>query len=316
MKRRNWFFGSCSAVVSVCVAVAVYFGSVRGRDPSIAAFFSRSGQVLAPVQIGGRCGWFLLDTGAQSTLVTPALASGLQPAGSTREVRSESSGNPALTVPKARSGGVRFASGRLRYPEEVDVMDLSHLAELLGHEVQGILGWDVLRAFVVGFDFGRGRLIAGRTLDAQAALAEFGIRGPDAALKLEILGNKPYVTAQSRDKRLTLMLDTGSSGTSLFRSARERVTPRPLPEGAERVAWTVTGEATGVADTLAELRLGPLHLTDVNIDVRSRDPEPVARGRDRVVFDGVFGMDLLARYVVVIDGPHEVLYLAERRPVR
>ncbi|MDO8630325.1 MAG: hypothetical protein Q7R41_07515, partial [Phycisphaerales bacterium] len=137
---------SAGTVSIVCV------GRLRTRLSPTPVFFSSPGLILASATVGDVEGWYLLDTGCAMTSVAPRVALSLESTGRSIEVSSSLSANEPIRATAFLSGGVRFAGGRLRYPERVDVMDHDRLSVLLAHDMDGTLGWDVLRNYVIGID--------------------------------------------------------------------------------------------------------------------------------------------------------------------
>ncbi|MFQ5671241.1 MAG: TIGR02281 family clan AA aspartic protease [Acidobacteriota bacterium] len=284
----------------------------RSRVP---AWVSRSGIILAPDRIGGIRGWYVLDTGNSKTSVTPEVAARLTPTGRSHLVFS-SFGSDSIQAPVVKSGGIHFAGSKVRYPEELDVLDEGNLSKSFRHDVAGTIGWDILRAYVVSIDIRGPRLFAGRTLAAPKVLKRLAAIPVDAKLTLEIMnngrGDGPYVTARSGAHELRLMLDTGADHTVLFHTTWKRLGGAPLEPGPRARSMTVTGEVTEYRARLHDLRLGALRMTDIPVTVSTVPPRPLRKGASTATSDGVLGMDILARYWIVIDGPGRSLYLAER----
>lgn len=298
-------------VAAAGVVTLASLGTLWARDHRIPAYFNTRGLVLAPAQTGGIKGWFLLDSGSETTVVTPDVGRRLKPTGESRKVSSATSGNDAIHALKVRSGGIRFASGSLQYPEHVDVVEFDRLAALLEHPVDGILGWDVLRNYVVGIDPRSGGLLAGRNVSALTVLTRLGGGRAGATLILETMGDRPFLEAQSGEHELKLMLDTGCTTTTLFTAAADRLGIVASDAPSSRVGWTITGEMPIHVGRLTELRLGPICITNVPVAVTMVPSATENKGSSLEPYDGLLGMDVLAQYVKVIDGPQGVLYLAE-----
>ncbi|MDO8631079.1 MAG: retropepsin-like aspartic protease, partial [Phycisphaerales bacterium] len=156
------------------------------------------------------------------------------------------------------------------------------------------------------------RLLASRKTSAAEMLKKFDLERPDVRVALETLDQSPFLTATCEDHSLKLMLDTGATMTTLFAKSWNRVSIEyanpPPPQG---MAWGVTGESPVQGGRLRELSVGPLRLLDVPVAVTGVEAAAARRGSSSVPFDGVLGMNVLSRFLVVIDGPEGVLYLAE-----
>ena len=302
---------SLIAGASVVLSV-VCLGLLTGDGAQVPVSYHRLGLVLVPARVGGVEGRYLLDTGCDTTAVTPRVASALESTGRSVEVSTSLSTNDPVHATAALSGGIQFASGSLDYPTHVDVMDHSRLSMLLGDDVDGILGWDVLRNYVIGIDSRGQRLFASRNIGATAMLERLGAGQADTRLVLETLDESPFLMVTYESQSLRLMLDTGATVTTLFSETWHRLNVEPPIEPAPNgVSWGVTGESPVRAGRLKELSLGPLRLADVSVLVSSVEGAVAQKGVSRVSFDGVLGMNVLSKYFVVIDGPEGVLYLVE-----
>lgn len=282
------------------------------RSTDIPAFFSSHGQLLASAQVGGIQGWYLVDTGSARTLVTPDVASKLKATGKTARVTSGLSGDKAVEAIRVLSGAVRFASWRLRYPEEVLVLDLNPLATGLEHELDGILGWDVVKEYVLGFDLRAKQFFGGKTATVDDILRRFGCQGTATALPLGLVHDLPCVIGRSATQELKLTFDTGGSMTVLSGATWDRLQGESLKDAPEKVVLTITGDTSGQVANLKELRLGSVCLRDLTVMVKSVEPHAEGREQSFADVDGILGMDVLMRYVVVVDGLKGVVYLAER----
>jgi len=276
------------------------------------AIFTTHGHFLTQAEVGGVQGWYLVDTASARTVVTPNVASKLQATGKSVGVTSSLSGNEPVQAVRVLSGAVRFASWRLRFPEEVLVLDLHPLATRLEHELDGLLGWDVLREYVLGFDAREKQLLGGKNVAATELLERFGIQETATALPLGLLHDLPCITGGSETEELKLLLDTGCRLTVLTGAAWDRLQGESLEGAPEQVVWTITGETSGRVARLPELRLGTIRLTDIPVMVKSAEPDPEGGEGLLAKVDGILGIDVLSKYLVVIEGPRRVLYLAER----
>ena len=114
--------------------------SVEDRASRLAPFIVGYVVEARPHPDADRLKVCVVDTGSERTLVTPTVALKLKTTDQTTQVASGLSGNEAFEAVKVFSGAVRFASGRLRYPEQLVVADLAPLATYLRHETDGLLG--------------------------------------------------------------------------------------------------------------------------------------------------------------------------------
>jgi aspartyl protease len=305
--RNQWSRARALSAVAVGVSVAVVASSCAD-DARIPAQFTRPLGILVPVSIGGAESLFLLDTGSETTLVTPSVSARLQPTGRTKSAFSR----PCAPPGKAEvfhAGEIRFAGGRLKYPEEVGSLELATISAFHPGGLGGILGWDVLANYVVGIDISGGRLLSGRKKAAGDLLAMLGAPGADAELKLKIVENRPTVTASAGRWNLRLVLDTGAGSTIIHGAAWRRMSMPLPPEDPASMVIDINGSFPIRPGHIEEILLGALRLEDVSVGIAD-DPACVESGDSST--DGVLGRDILSRYIAVIDGPGQTLYLARR----
>lgn len=171
MKRAilSFLFLAASASTAMASDCAALFTKAFARDAVASRFLSYV--PFAPVTIGGQGPyWFLLDTGANRSAIDSALARDLglkvlgaqTVEGSAGTIQTGSVRVPALKIGKVSARNV-----------EPTTQDFSGLVGPDGAKVSGILGSDVMRAFVVMLDF-KGERIALRKPGGEAALARCG----------------------------------------------------------------------------------------------------------------------------------------------
>jgi Aspartyl protease/PDZ domain len=189
------------------------FGSQAAAGPGDSTYtipFDLSGStVLLPVRVNGsKPLWFILDSGANTCLLAKTLATelGIKP----RE-ESQGTGASAGSVQywKLAEQDVSFTTESVAFScPHLGAVDLSNQMPLLGHEVDGILGTDFFRRFVVEIDY-----------DAQIVRlygpSTFRYAGHGDSLPLTFERRLPYVTAtiavlSQSPQRRTLLVDTGS----------------------------------------------------------------------------------------------------------
>lgn len=305
-KQIGWALaGAVLALAAVAAAVFLWRGGDRSR---VEAVFTPTGVILVPARIGGAEDLFILDTGSQRTVVTPRIAPRLEATGRTSRVHSR----PCLEPRQAdivRTGEIRFAGHRLLYPKEVVSLDLPELRAVVGHDLGGVLSWDVLRNYVVGIDLAGNRVVAGRRLTVEGAFRRLGARGPDTEIPLKIIDDRPAVAARAAGVKLRLLLDTGATRTIISSAAWGRL-GKPVPEGPPTSsAVSVAGSFAVRRAQLDELWVGSLRLDDVTVAIPVAEHCPEAQAASA---DGLLGLDLLVRHIAVIDGRAEALHLVPR----
>jgi hypothetical protein len=229
----------------------------------------QAGAVIVPVSVQGLGPFdFLLDTGADTTVVHPDVAA------------------LARLRPTARIALVTLAGTRL-VPQAISDVSLAGAPlgrlDVLIHDlpaaraqdrgVRGILGRDAFRTTPVMIDHVRRQLTVG---------------GPPlaGALPYEDIDGRPVVQAHLRcgGPPLRLALDSGASGLVLF----ERAPPLPLVTDGRLEAWTNAGRTSVRAARLEALCVGQARLRDLRVAVLDGPAGPRAE-------DGLLPTRLFAR---------------------
>ncbi|HEX8072359.1 MAG TPA: aspartyl protease family protein [Pyrinomonadaceae bacterium] len=236
--------------------------------------------------------WFIFDTGADSTVLDATQVERLKLAVRGRVTSSGGAGaatadlvpGTSVSLPGAAVDGLTVAA-----------LPLDSFASPLGRRVDGVLGNDFIRHFVVEIDYAARRL----SLYAPAQYRHTGARLP-----MTIEDGLPFVTASvTPPGRAPLAgkfeLDTGSTGALLLN------TPFVRRHGLLRaVAPTVTTRIGGVGGTaaarlgrVARAQLGPFALPRpvVRLSLSRRGDYASAR------YDGLIGGDIFRRFKVVFD---------------
>lgn len=278
-------------------------GDFAIEDPSgrwSAPFILSNNHVYLQVFLDGQ-GPFrvLFDTGGFN-LLTPEMAArlGLATQGAL-QARGVGEGSEDLAITHLRE--VRMGPLSLR-DQVFYVLPLSGLSAGEGQAVAGVLGFEVLKRFVVEIDYRERRLTF--TLPSRFDPARAGI-----AVPFVFAGHMPAVEGNIDGFPGRFTIDTGSrSAVSLHRPFVERhgLLARYRP-GIEAVTgWGVGGAVRAKVTRAGNLRLGGV---DVALPVAELVTSERGALSDRYVAGNVGGA-ILRRFRVTFDYGHERLYLA------
>ena len=285
MKRRVIAIAS---IVAVTIAPA---GPPLARVP----FAWTPGQIEVAVRVNGTPATFLLDTGAEYSVVSSRLAA-------------------LLGLATEKSGSREFADNvTLR----LKGVDLPHQRVMVmpfdgyyarGRTIDGLVGYDLFSRFTVKIDF------KGREL---AIWEPSAFTPPKGAVSVPVefagrLALVPSVLTLETGKSLNarLMVDTGASQAVILR----------YPFATEHDLFDLGG-APSTAPSLASgmRKLTEISMQKVTLAKWSFDrprvqayAEPVGSGA-YTASDGVIGNDLLARFTLFVDYPRKRLLLQPRR---
>jgi hypothetical protein len=289
------------AVTSFAVAVAATESEPeQPRLPCTleVVYDSFSGLILVPVTIDGSLPLdFVLDSGASRSAITdPVLAEAL--------------GLEFTSAGLARGAGA--GATEVRITEEVSIASQGFeilrtplvvhdigvlIADMAGRDLDGFLGSEVFRDYVVEVDPGSQRLVLH---DPHT----FVYQGGGLSMPLEMVSGRPVVEAQVvvREGRkplpVRLLVDSGSNRVLTLISGSKR---RLRPSGA-----TSREETVGVTGS-ASVEIGPIHSIDIGgllvrrIDVAWMEGFRVAPTRTIPALNGIVGNGLLSRFRAFFD---------------
>src|SRR6266568_964732 len=275
---------------ALLLAVVPFNTASRGAPPVARAPFAWTpGQIEVAVHVNGAPATFLLDTGAEYSVVSTRLAT-----------------QAGLAVDAA--AGRQFADdvtlqlkAVVLMHHRVMVMPFDTYYER-GRRIDGLLGYDLFARFVVAIDFKH------QTLTIWEPSA-FKPRGAAVSVPIEFAGRLALIPAvlkltAARSLPARLMLDTGASQAVILR----------YPFATEHNLLDPSAAPT-VANSLAS---GPRRLLEVPMEQISvakwtfdrprvqAYAEPIGSGAS-VESDGLLGNSLLSRFTLYVDYPHRRL---------
>ncbi len=271
----------------------------RAEPLSRQSFVWTPGQIEVPVRVNGTAATFLLDTGAEYSVVSSRIAEG-------QHLQTErTAGRDFADDVELKVAGVRLEHQR------VMVMPFdSYLAR--GRSIDGLIGYDFFARFVVTIDF------AARSLTVWAPT---GYKKPGAAVAVPIdfAGRLPVVAstlvlAGGRRLPARLMVDTGASQAVILR----------YPFANENGLLDLVKDPDARTTTSPSLASGPMRLVDVPVDEVSlaqwsfdhprvqAHREPSGSGAYTAT-DGLIGNALLTRFTMTVDYPRKRLLLEPLR---
>lgn len=260
---------------------------------------------------------FLLDTGvASSLLLSPAIADSLHmPHG--QDFRVVGAGGKPTGLLAYQSPRVRVGLGRQGREAVAPVMpllvldgDSLNLSGFVGLPVHGILGSELFHSFVASFE-GQGSS-QGRLVLTPAAAYRPPRNRRWAHLPLVIEGRKAYFTVAVRQigdsvaRPLKLLLDTGASHALSLETTSDPRLHLPAPGLPADLGHGLSGLVRGVLGRVATVDLGRYRLPTV---LTSFPNAADVHARTDVFRNGSVGYELLRRFRVVIDYPHQQLWL-------
>lgn len=227
--------------------------------------------------------WFILDSGASHSVLTPQLAKALA-LSLTEDKPTTGTGKGAVPVLRSEAAVMQLAGLKLEIPAPW-VIDLSKVP--IPKETAGLIGAELFKKFVVRFDPAAKRI-------AVFAPESYRHEGGGASIPLLVEGDKLFLEAaisvgEGKPATRKLRIDTGSES-----SLNDEI----VRESAERRSSTLGGglgeNFEGYSGLLRAVQIGPFTFKDV-----------WATGAPHATI----GMELLRRFVMTFDAPNGRLYL-------
>jgi hypothetical protein len=252
------------------------------------------------IEIGARELSFIVDTGADNELIDAAVAKELG-----LEVEDPHTvPQPGGTVEMGNVKDARLAIGALAADvPELMAVPLASLTHIIGRPLHGLIGHTLLRRYVVELDYAAQTIAFFDPGSARPGGAEIPlhISDSDARVDVELVQGGSVAPA-------TLELDTGSFDAlgliDRFVRANKLADNRPT---IEVPGVAIGGDTSGYRLRLDRMRLGPFELANVPMGATRTPPTD-----EPIVFAGVLGAEVLHRFTVGLDYPHERMFLAPR----
>jgi len=253
--------------------------------------------LVVPVQVNERGPFaFILDSGAGTTLLTPALAKSLGVESTGTKQGQTAGGAVEVSLAVVDSLGV---GGLSRSNLEVAILDLSRISQTIGAPLDGDLGYNFLKDFRLTIDFQKSEL---RLEDPKrceyfgpAPLVEVPMRLAHPVKPLILI----EVFADDRGP-FQFAVDTGTSTTAVSPRLAHDLALRAQPIGNV----TTGGAAIGLsAARLNLLRIGRAAVPDLEVLIGDF-LEMVSQAVGQQL-DGIVGYNFLRHFRVAIDYPNE-----------
>jgi hypothetical protein len=233
-----------------------------------------------------------LDTGATATIVTPVYARALGVA--TRSAKSDANRRESVT------GDPLLFWVTTQYVVGGSEMGWSY----------ALLGGEYLSKYVVEIDYGRRRV---RFLDPRIHRvgADPPERSGEQVVPMPVSELRPYVEIGLGNGAVRALVDTGSMGAISISDEMAAKLGIAVDPKAPRRQWrNVLGTSVSAMQRVPVVKLGPLTLEDVGIDIGLRDEggvrvERIFAGED----EALIGQVLLRDFVVRFDYPRKKLGL-------
>ncbi len=258
---------------------------------------------------------FILDSGVKNTIITRLYYSDSLNLNHADKITLSGLGT-GYTVEALYSTGNEMSMPGIKgdnHQVYVLMEDLFDLSTRMGMPVHGIIGYDIFKNFVVKINYSA-KMITFYRPDVKLAVKKKSEEYP-----LHIEGNKAYIFANVRQHNgdtvnVKLVVDTGASHTlSLYLPSNDRLTLPPKVMEAY-LGRGLSGDINGKIGRINAFTLGRYELQD--LPASYPDEEAIRLALNISKRNGNLGSDILKRFTVILDYPHNRMILQPNRKYR
>jgi hypothetical protein len=255
--------------------------------------------IYVDVKLNGRSFPMLVDTGA-ANVITPTTARqlGLRPVG---DARVWGAGDQSEAAAFARVNTTLIGGVQLRN-QLFAVVPLEGLSDIEGVPFHGMIGYELFKRVVGKIDY-EARLLS--LTDA----AVWSAAGAGTAVPFVLNGTVPELEGDIDGIPASFDIDTGSRMSVGLHSPfvlKHGLRARFRPSIETVTGWGLGGPSRGTVARVKRLRLGPILVNDVVVDM-SRQTQGVL---SHAVPAGNIGSGLLRRFTITLDYSNQRIYFA------
>lgn len=280
------------------------FANLNKRSEKV-KFTSVNSLIILPVEVNGILTNFLVDTGINKTLLFSFQEPNLLNTESLKRVTIKGFGNDEKLYAYQSKGNQLKIEGLINNNAELYLFfdNDYNLTNKLGVTINGIIGYDLLKDFVVRINYQRNEMKFYQPHKFNRKLTWFD------QLPIEFYKNKPYINSFSEDESLKkdslkLLIDTGSSDALwLIEGADVKI---KQPNFRDVIGYGFAGLVEGYRSQLSNFNLGNYQLSDVNV---AYPDESYFSFLEEVQFrDGSIGSEMMRRFTWFIDYPNQQVF--------
>ena len=285
-RRPEWNHWAVIVLAGMLIESAV----AQGEDDNVLAAIevARNGaSLIVPIESQGVVYNYVVGTGTSTMMVESKLAANWTP----HRFVNSGTANGIVKLPAYRRPEEVFLAGfTLRRNAEVGAASFYDISETTGIKIDGIVGMNDLKQFIIQIDFDRGQL---RFLESV----------PDDCgdkFRLSFERGIPDVQWTVGDNQITACVATDQEvDVSLNRIAFDLLLERNRIDSTGTIpSTTAGGERKCQSGTLRELNLGKFQHTNLEVQC--------------MAVNGL-GLGFLSRYLVTFDFPRQAMYLKPGR---
>ncbi|MCZ8353745.1 MAG: aspartyl protease family protein [Cyclobacteriaceae bacterium] len=252
---------------------------------------------------------FIVDTGVRTAILTDKVYTDFLNLTYNRKYTIAGAGEFKLVEAYVTNGvdivlpGIKGQGHSMLVLEE----DYLKLANYLGTNVHGIIGYELFSRFVVKIDYERRVMTV-----MQPEKLKLSRKYKTIPIKVE--DTKPYVEvwieqANNTKKKVKLMIDSGASHSLLLNPLSDKEII--VPDSAEScvVGHGLGGDIRGKSGRLKNLELGNFNLGNVIVNYPDQNSYMDTLKAGNIFRNGTMGGDMLSRFTVVFNFSNETISL-------
>lgn len=267
--------------------------------------------VIVPVTVNGASLSFILDTGANGTIIFQVEADQKIEAKNASYIALQGAGE-GQPIQAIKSSGNRIQVGDAVGNDEsmyVILDERSNFSPRLGYAVQGILGYEFFKDFIVEINYIKEHIIIHRP-----TTYKYKNRRKQHESPLIFYRNRPYIEADvaisDHKVPVWMLLDSGASDAMwLFRN--DSTISLPRRNFADYLGIGLNGPINGARAYTDQLSLGPFQFKEVT--TAFPDSTSIKNLYIHQRRNGSIGADFLKRFHCIIDYPNAKITLTKNR---
>lgn len=295
-----------------CALQAQAVSYLRNAAPVVMPFDYRQHFIVVQVRMQGLPLKFIVDTGAEHTLLLKKELSDALGMSYSRRLRLLGADlDTEIYAQLVLRNSLQLGDNCLVTSDLVVLEeDFREIDQMVGSEIHGVLGASVLRHFVVKIDYRRQEL----TLIPSSQFSVPSSRYKQ--LPIRVHRGKPYLTSilvgpDLDSVQVKLLIDSGAALSGLLYATTKNRIEIPQSYVTGRLGAGLGGYLNGYIGKVHSLAFGPFVFRELITSFQD------IRGKDTLLFDqnrdGIAGNVLLSRFTLYIDYERELLYLKPNR---
>ncbi|WP_224489800.1 retropepsin-like aspartic protease [Robertkochia flava] len=282
-----------------------------GKDYETIRFKFINNLIILPIEVNGVELSFILDTGVSKPILFNLTGEDAPELYNYEEIELKGLGD-GQPVKAIRSRGNTFRMDDLfNTNQELYMITDSNInfSPRLGFPVHGIIGYDLLKNFIVEVKYNRKKI---RFHDPESYT--YKRCGKCETYRLDIVGNKPFMNArvafgENETRPVYLLVDSGSTDAVWLFEDEDQGIEVPEKHFDDYMGRGLSGDVYGKRSKLKSFNIGNFELEDAK--VAFPDSSSVRNITFKGARNGSLGSEILKRFNLIIDYPYERITLAK-----